>query len=127
VRVSQAKLCRVTTADIVSSRAAIARQQGSPAGQSTGNPYLPTAPNDIQTTSNEIQDPRAIPVDRELNVSWRFGTLLIVGFFVTFITIMVLRGVIRYRPIRFSLFSNMYLAGAIIFGGGPVVVPLLRQ
>jgi len=26
-----------------------------------------------------------------------------------------------------DLFSNMYLAGTIIFGGGPVVIPLLRE
>lgn len=29
------------------------------------------------------------------------------------------------RPL--DLFANMYLAGTIIFGGGPVVIPLLRQ
>lgn len=26
-----------------------------------------------------------------------------------------------------ALFSNMYLAGTVIFGGGPVVIPLLRE
>lgn len=116
-----------TSADIISSRADVVRQQSSFAGQGTEDSDLPTAPNDVQTTSNERQDPRVIPMDRELKVSWKFGTILIVGFLVTFIAIMVLRGVIRYRPLLFSLFSNMYLAGTIIFGGGPVVVPLLRQ
>ena len=40
---------------------------------------------------------------------------------------MVLRGVLDPRPLVFSLFANMYLAGTIIFGGGPVVIPLLRS
>lgn len=39
---------------------------------------------------------------------------------------MVIRGTISVRPLAFDLFSNMYLAGTIIFGGGPVVIPLLR-
>lgn len=40
---------------------------------------------------------------------------------------MVLRGVLSDSPRPFNLFSNMYLAGTIIFGGGPVVIPLLRS
>lgn len=39
---------------------------------------------------------------------------------------MVLRGTLSNAPLAFDLFSNMYLAGTIIFGGGPVVIPLLR-
>ena len=39
---------------------------------------------------------------------------------------MVLRGTLSTAPLAFNLFSNMYLAGTIIFGGGPVVIPLLR-
>ena len=30
-------------------------------------------------------------------------------------------------PLVLDLFANMYLAGTIIFGGGPVVIPLLRS
>lgn len=40
---------------------------------------------------------------------------------------MVVRGTIPNRTLPFDLFSNMYLAGTIIFGGGPVVIPLLRS
>lgn len=40
---------------------------------------------------------------------------------------MVVRGTIADRALSFDLFSNMYLAGTIIFGGGPVVIPLLRS
>lgn len=40
---------------------------------------------------------------------------------------MVIRGTVDNRTLIFDLFSNMYLAGTIIFGGGPVVIPLLRS
>jgi len=40
---------------------------------------------------------------------------------------MVLRGALPDRPLLYQLFTNMYLAGTIIFGGGPVVIPLLRE
>lgn len=30
-------------------------------------------------------------------------------------------------PLAFELFASMYLAGTVIFGGGPVVIPLLRS
>jgi chromate transport protein ChrA len=39
---------------------------------------------------------------------------------------MVIRSTLLNRPLSFDLFANMYLAGTIIFGGGPVVIPLLR-
>jgi hypothetical protein len=72
-------------------------------------------------------EPRVVPAERELTVSWKLGTIVIVSFFVTFIAIMVARAIVPARPLLFGLFSNMYLAGTIIFGGGPVVIPLLRQ
>jgi chromate transport protein ChrA len=35
--------------------------------------------------------------------------------------------VIQTAPLALDVFANMYLAGTIIFGGGPVVIPLLRS
>jgi chromate transport protein ChrA len=40
---------------------------------------------------------------------------------------MALRGTLHSPSRGFSLFANLYLAGTIIFGGGPVVIPLLRE
>lgn len=57
----------------------------------------------------------------------KWGILIIVGFFVSFITLMVIRGVLKDVPLPLALFNNMYLAGTVIFGGGPVVIPLLRE
>ncbi|OAP62900.1 hypothetical protein AYL99_02127 [Fonsecaea erecta] len=95
--------------------------------QETEGSGPPTTSDDAHGVSSSRQDARIIPAGRDLKVSWKFGTVLIAGFFLTFITVMVLRGVVKHRPLLFSLFSNMYLAGTIIFGGGPVVIPLLRQ
>ncbi|KAG9200771.1 hypothetical protein G6514_006627 [Epicoccum nigrum] len=61
------------------------------------------------------------------NISIKLGVSLIVGFFASFVAVMVIRGTVADRSLIFDLFSNMYLAGTIIFGGGPVVIPLLRS
>jgi chromate transport protein ChrA len=73
------------------------------------------------------EDLRVIPVDYQLAISWKAGLVIILGFFASFVVVMVLRGVLPEKPLLYSLFANMYLAGTIIFGGGPVVIPLLRE
>ncbi|KAG8923980.1 hypothetical protein FRC02_010775 [Tulasnella sp. 418] len=60
-------------------------------------------------------------------VPFRLGMVIIVAFFTSFITFLVLRGNLSSPPLELQLFTNMYLAGTIIFGGGPVVIPLLRE
>jgi chromate transport protein ChrA len=81
--------------------------------------------------NGEIRDneqERVVPDALQMRIfSWKFGTAIIVAFFVAFIVIMILRGVLPNRPRGFSLFANLFLAGTIIFGGGPVVIPLLRE
>ncbi len=81
-----------------------------------------------ETTPQNDEQERTVPEALKMRVfSWKFGASLIACFFITFIIIMVLRGVLPNRPRGFSLFANLYLAGTIIFGGGPVVIPLLRE
>jgi chromate transport protein ChrA len=70
---------------------------------------------------------RVIPQARRLNMSWKNGLIVIGLFFVIFIVVMVLRGTLEAPPLLYQLFANMFLAGTIIFGGGPVVIPLLRD
>lgn len=60
-------------------------------------------------------------------MSWKLGICILVCFFVTFVTSLTLRAVIKGAPRGFSLFANLYVSGTIICGGGPVVVPLLRE
>ncbi|KAH8110549.1 chromate transporter [Phellopilus nigrolimitatus] len=65
------------------------------------------------------------PSDRYGSV--RLGTTLVAIFFLTFLTILIIRALIKDVPVVYKLFSNLFLAGSIIFGGGPVVVPLLND
>jgi chromate transport protein ChrA len=58
---------------------------------------------------------------------WKKGFLIIAAFFTSFLVVMVCRGTLNGRSRGFDLFANLYLAGTIIFGGGPVVIPLLRE
>ncbi|KAF8468956.1 chromate transporter-domain-containing protein [Kalaharituber pfeilii] len=57
----------------------------------------------------------------------KVGIAIIIGFFASFIGVLVARGLLDRPPLELDLFANMYLAGTIIFGGGPVVIPLLRS
>lgn len=52
---------------------------------------------------------------------------IVVTFFASFAAILASRGILTTPPLILDLFANMYLAGTIIFGGGPVVIPLLRE
>jgi len=45
----------------------------------------------------------------------------------SFVGLLLVRSLLHNKSLVLSLFSNMYLAGTIIFGGGPVVIPLLRE
>ena len=45
----------------------------------------------------------------------------------SFLAFLLARGLLTTPPLALDLFANMYLAGTIIFGGGPVVIPLLRS
>lgn len=80
----------------------------------------PVAPEDRSES-------RTIPQEYRLDFSWKAGSAIITAFLLIFVVIMVLRGVLNHPPILYKLFANLLLAGTIIFGGGPVVIPLLRE
>ncbi|KAK6430248.1 hypothetical protein LTR95_013597 [Oleoguttula sp. CCFEE 5521] len=69
----------------------------------------------------------AAPIAAPIHTSWKVGTAVIAAFFISFTIVMVCRGAIGGTSRGFDLFANLYLAGTIIFGGGPVVIPLLRE
>ena len=57
---------------------------------------------------------RRVPPSSGLRVLlWKFGSVVVACFFITFITVMVLRGVLDDAPRGFSLFANLYLAGKL--------------
>ncbi|KAH6888498.1 chromate transporter-domain-containing protein [Thelonectria olida] len=98
--------------------------RSSPPNRNDEDTTLPATEREALTADNE---PRMVPEGRRLNVGWKFGLLIILLFLVSFIVVMVLRGTLPNKSRLYSLFANMYLAGTIIFGGGPVVIPLLRE
>ncbi|KAI0204547.1 hypothetical protein F4808DRAFT_346580 [Astrocystis sublimbata] len=96
------------------------------------NQHEPTSSLSRETASHDMSvdernEPRVVPVARQLKISWKVGSLVIGIFVVSFIAIIVLRATVDSPPLLFSLFANLYLAGTLIFGGGPVVIPLLRE
>lgn len=90
-----------------------------------GDAAPPANENDVAPTTE--REPRVVPEGRRLNITWKLGLALILAFFTSFTVVMVLRGALPAKPLLYRLFVNMYLAGTIIFGGGPVVIPLLRE
>ncbi|KAL1838574.1 hypothetical protein VTJ49DRAFT_2501 [Mycothermus thermophilus] len=92
---------------------------------------LPVAENEKPKASTKEEEPRIIPTSHQLtlpaSLNWKTGTAIIVTFLLTFIVATALRGALPVQPLLYRLFANMYLAGTIIFGGGPVVIPLLRE
>ncbi|RVD89088.1 uncharacterized protein DFL_000110 [Arthrobotrys flagrans] len=89
--------------------------------QNTDHPILP-----VSTSPEPPTTPPSFTPENQL-LTWRTGLFVIAAFFTTFVTVMVLRGTLKTPPLPYSVFANLYLAGTIIFGGGPVVIPLLRD
>ena len=61
------------------------------------------------------------------SMSWQLGTSIIAVFLAVFALTIALHAATAHPSRSFSLFSSLYLAGTIIFGGGPVVIPLLKE
>ncbi|KAG8914319.1 hypothetical protein FRC00_014479, partial [Tulasnella sp. 408] len=121
-------------------------------GDASAEYSLPAVPEAVATSSvvqRSVQGPRSsshsiplstpprtppavisdLPPQRPLSntLTVKTGIWILIAFFTSFITFLVLRGVLHHPPLLLKLYTNMYLAGTIIFGGGPVVIPLLRE
>ncbi|KOS48540.1 hypothetical protein ACN38_g507 [Penicillium nordicum] len=79
-----------------------------------------------QSTVDTRPTQSAEAVSHQHIIRIRIGALIICVFFASFIGILVARAQLTTPPLVLDLFANMYLAGTVIFGGGPVVIPLLR-
>lgn len=131
--------------DTTAADASGAVRLGSITGQNTVTHQRHTTARDgrdvnteIQESTNPTADSRSDSESRTLNrvvppsveiktTSLKVGIYVLLSFLVSFAVIMILRGVLKFPPRGFALFANLYLAGTIIFGGGPVVIPLLRE
>ncbi|KAG8160946.1 hypothetical protein KVR01_009210 [Diaporthe batatas] len=90
-------------------------------------PVTETAPSQQDEAISSSQHPVVQQNQILALLTWKRGLLIITVFLASFVTVLTLRGLLRNPPRGFSLFANLYLAGTIIFGGGPVVIPLLRE
>ncbi|KAI1778367.1 chromate transporter-domain-containing protein [Hypoxylon cercidicola] len=77
--------------------------------------------------SNTEHKVRIVPPDYPLKLHWKSGTAIIVASVMIFSTVVTLKALLPKHSILYNLFANLYLAGTIIVGGGPVVIPLLRE
>ncbi len=69
-------------------------------------------------------EPAGVKIDL---LNWKVAMAVLGVFVASFVTVILLRSLLRAPPRGLSVFSNLYLAGTLIFGGGPVVIPLLRE
>ncbi|RPA72566.1 chromate transporter [Ascobolus immersus RN42] len=83
--------------------------------------------SDARTGSSDTEQEVVEQADTTHLYGWKTGLAIVVAFFITFAAVLIARGLWDARPLAFSVFANFYLAGTIIFGGGPVVIPLLRE
>lgn len=98
-------------------------------GEAVKEDHANSAAKNRQTTES-IDEDAATPVTttrKGHRIHWKTGTAVVAAFIASFIVIVTLRGTLHKSPLGFQLFANLYLAGTIIFGGGPVVIPLLRS
>lgn len=57
----------------------------------------------------------------------QYAIPLAVSAVVVIVVLIVAKSQVAMPPRWFDFFVNMVIAGVIIFGGGPVVIPLLRE
>ncbi|KAG8530889.1 uncharacterized protein KY384_004246 [Bacidia gigantensis] len=88
------------------------------------------APKPLPIPRSKFALPKYVEEETEQDIpamSWPLGSLILVMFGLTFVLFTTLHIVMPKLQRTFDLFSSLYLAGTIIFGGGPVVIPLLRD
>ncbi|KAJ5739742.1 chromate transporter-domain-containing protein [Penicillium manginii] len=86
---------------------------------------LPQSSGPLSSSTQPMETVVSQPA--KYNIRVRTGVAITIIFFASFIAILVARAKLTPPPLPLDLFASMYLAGTVIFGGGPVVIPLLRS
>ncbi|BGP27335.1 chromate transmembrane transporter [Rhodotorula toruloides] len=94
------------------------RQRNGPSVQP--QPAPTPASTVVETPTSERSTPMMV-LNRK--IAFALGA----GFIVYLVSIIVVRSQLNNPPRALDFFTNMVIGGTIIFGGGPVVIPLLRQ
>ncbi|MFC5447712.1 chromate transporter [Paenibacillus aestuarii] len=67
----------------------------------------------------------SVPVDLQMPINKKTGAVFMLMFFVLLIGLPILRGVTAHHLL--DVFDSFYRSGALVFGGGHVVLPLLER
>lgn len=103
------------------SRLASLRRRGAAAATVTSTAVLSSSlPQDVSTSNDYRQDIDLVTLKK------KYAVPLAILFVVMVVVLVVVRAEIPHPPRWLDFFVNMVIAGVIIFGGGPVVIPLLR-
>ena len=84
------------------------------AQQALGPTLSPPSSTPIIITAESERSPREPHIP---SISWQTGTFILVIFVITFVLTISLHATIQGSGRTFSLFSSLYLAGTVIFGG----------
>ena len=82
----------------------------------------PTTDQYASASSTAVQDRRTPIMVLNRNIAIALGAT----FIIFVVAVVVTRSQLNSPPRTLEFFTNMMIAGVIIFGGGPVVIPLLR-
>lgn len=92
----------------------------SPTGLRRRNVPVPVTTSVVEVAAT----PERTPINFHLSIAQ--SSAIVACFFTILIAILVLNGTLSAPTRALQLFSNLLTAGSILFGGGPVVVPLLQ-
>ena len=91
-------------------------------------PTCQTTPLIPDITTPLLYRPGPTPSQPRIPISPRTGLILILSFLTFFLLVLTLPPLFFPTPsILLTLFTNLLISGTVIFGGGPVVIPLLRE
>eukprot|EP00906_Rhabdomonas_costata_P036796 RCo051583 len=86
----------------------------------------PSSPGNTEISVSVQEVPAVHEIEIGLNYSPLFGGLVIAFAAAVFAVLLVARSLMKSPPIPLSYVTNVFIAGSIIFGSGPVVVPLMH-
>lgn len=102
------------------SRAASVRNRMRSGGSDTSK-AASTPKNDAGVLAEEVRHIDLMVLKKKLAIPLAVASIAVI------IILVVVKSEISSPPRWLDFFVNMIIAGVIIFGGGPVVIPLLRQ
>lgn len=74
------------------------------------------SPLENRRDEDAVDQERTLPASNKINVfSLPIAVVITIGFIVSFVAVLVTRGLLESPPVGLSLFANLYLAGTVSF------------